>query len=304
MFGLGVTALAQEGVSYANANSIAPIPYYEQLYKQRTWTRVDLAQKQNKGFFTKNKWFTKILIDAVNNDEIQTIYDAEPGLGELEKTMTKEGFLKSLLKSDVDEGPPEPEPLFENDWPYSEGETMEFSGQNYISLKDENLDNEPVDGSEWWEVYGGEEPESFFASDITMIEVMEDVIFDKRRARQYNDIISIKLIVTDQYSVDGSNYYVATFAYKDLEKFFREHPEKAIWYNQYNSAENRNLADAFLLRLFHGQLYKVGNPEDLTIMDLYGEDPETGESSIKRGLIGAEFLKMKMLEREHNLWSY
>jgi hypothetical protein len=136
-----------------------------------------------------------------------------------------------------------------------------------------------------------------------MIEVMEDVIFDKRRARQYNDFQSVKLIVTGDFSNDGTNYYVATFAFKDLEKFFREHPEKALWYNQYNSAENRNLADAFLLRLFHGELYKVDNPEDLTIADIYGQN-EKCEPSVKAGLIGAEYLRMKMLEREHNLWSY
>jgi hypothetical protein len=136
-----------------------------------------------------------------------------------------------------------------------------------------------------------------------MIEVMEDVIFDKRRARQYNDFQSVKLIVTGDFSNDGTNYYVATFAFKDLEKFFREHPEKALWYNQYNSAENRNLADAFLLRLFHGELYKVDNPEDLTIADIYGQN-EKGEPSVKACLIGAEYLRMKMLEREHNLWSY
>ena len=51
------------------------------------------------------------------------------------------------------------------------------------------------------------------------------------------------------------------------------------------------------------ELYKVDNPEDLTIMDIYGVN-EKGEPSTKAGLIGAETLRMKMLEREHNLWSY
>jgi len=174
---------------------------------------------------------------------------------------------------------------------------------NYISLMDNNLGIDPGTDPNAWGPWAGEEPESYMPSEITMIEVMEDVIFDKRRAREYRDIISVKLIVTGAYSNDGSNYYVATFAYKDLEKFFREHPEKALWYNQYNSAENRNLADAFLLRLFHGELYKVANPDDLTVQDQYGFNKE-GEPSTKAGLIMAEYLKMKMLEREHNLWSY
>jgi gliding motility associated protien GldN len=303
VLGLVVSAMAQEGVTYANKNSVNAIPFYEQLYKQRTWTRVDLAQKQNKGFFSKNREFSKILIDAVMNDEIQTVYDAEPGLGELEKPMTKEEFQKRLLKSDFDPEAVELQPLYEVDFPYNTGETVESEGKNYISLIDNNLGNDPATNPNAWEIWAGEQPEPFMPSEITMIEIMEDVIFDKRRARQYNDIQSIKLIVTGEFSVDATNYYVATFAYRDLEKFFREHPEKCLWYNQYNSAENRNLADAFLLRLFHGELYKVDNPEDLTIADIYGIN-ENGQPSVKAGLIGAEYLRMKMLEREHNLWSY
>jgi len=306
LFGLSVSTMAQEGmqVVYQNENSVNAIPFYEQLYRQRTWTRVDLSQKQNKGFFSKNREFTKLLIEAVLNDEIQTVYDAEPGLGELEKPMTKEEFQKRLLKSDPEDQVAELQPLYENDFPWNTGEIVESGGVNYTSLQDNNLDNDPASSPDWWAVWAGEESEPFLPSEITIIEIMEDVIFDKRRARQYNDILTVRLIVSGENTNDGANYYVATFAYKDLEKFFREHPEKAIWYNQYNSAENRNLADAFLLRLFHGDLYKIDNPEDLTIMDIYGVNSKTGEPSLKAGLIGAEYLRMKMLEREHNLWSY
>jgi gliding motility associated protien GldN len=304
VFAMVITTMAQEGVSYTNQNSVNAIPYYEQLYKQRIWTRVDLKQKQNKGFFSKNRELTKILIEAVMNDEIQTVYDAEAGLGELEKPMNKEGFIKRLMKSDPGDQVAELQPLYELDFPYNTGELVESEGINYSSLQDNNLGQDPATTPDAWEVWAGEEAEEYMPSEITVIEVMEDVIFDKRRARQYNDIQSIRLIVDGEYTLDGSNYYVATFAYKDLENFFREHPEKAIWYNQYNSAENRNLGDAFLLRLFHGQLYKVENPEGLTIRDMYGTDPKTGQPSIKAGLIGAEYLRMQMLEREHNLWSY
>ena len=306
IFGLVVNTMAQEGmqVVYQNENSVNAIPFYEQLYKQRTWIRVDLAQKQNKGFFSKNREFTKVLIDAVMNDEIQTVYDAEPGLFELEKKMTKEEFTRRLMKSDPEDQVAELQPLYEIDFPYNTGEIVESDGVNYTSIQDNNLENDPASSPEWWEEWAGEQSEPYLASEITIIEVMEDVIFDKRRARQYNDIQSIRLIVSGEYTNDATNYYVATFAYKDLEKFFREHPQKAIWYNQYNSAENRNLGDAFLLRLFHGDLYKVDNPEDLTIQDIYGTNSKTGEPSVKAGLIGAEYLRMKMLEREHNLWSY
>lgn len=297
-----IAAIAQEG-TYANKNSVTPIPYYEQLYKQRVWTRVDLAQKQNKGFFSKNREFVKLIIDAVNNDEITTYYSAEPGVMELDSLITKEMFQNKLYKTDPSQIVQEAQPLYEDDWPYISDETIEYNGVNYISLKDENTGFNPETDTDYWAPWAGEQADAYFPTEITMIEVMEDVIFDKRRARQYNDLISIKLMVSMDFSNDGTNYAIATFAYKDLEKFFREYPQKAIWYNQYNSAEDRNLADAFLLRLFHGEMYKVENPEDLTIQDMYGVN-EKGEPSQKAGLIGAETLRMKMLEREHNLWSY
>ena len=297
-----IAAKAQEG-TYANKNSVLPIPYYEQLYKQRIWTRVDLAQKQNKGFFSKNREFTKLLIEAVKNDEITTIYSAAPGVPELDSLITKEMFLTKLFKTDPSQLVVQAQPLWEDDWPYIMDETVEFNGVNYISLKDDNTGMSPDTETEFWAPWAGPQADEYFPTEITIIEVMEDVIFDKRRARQYNDVQSIKLIVSGDFSMDGANYPVATFAYRDLEEFFREHPDKALWYNQYNGAENRNLADAFLLRLFHGELYKVENPEDLTVMDIYGVN-ERGEPSQKAGLIGAETLRMKMLEREHNLWSY
>lgn len=296
---LAFNASAQEGTSTAsqyNPNSVDPIPNYEHLYKQRVWTRVDLEQKQNKGFFAKNSEFARILIDAVQKDYIQNIYYEDS----LTRKMTKADFMNRLNKTQVVETAPEQQPLYEVDYPYFEGDIAEYNGQNYICKKDLN-DSEiglvPTDAPELWEVYEGEKPEKYFPTDIAIMEVMEDIIFDKRRARQYRDIQSIKLIVPGKYSNDGANYYVATFAYKDLERFFREHPEKAIWYNQQNSAENRNLADAFLLRLFHGELYKIENPDNLPIASYYG-------GSAKQGLMASQWEEMKILEREHNLWSY
>ncbi len=40
-----------------------------------------------------------------------------------------------------------------------------------------------------------------------------------------------------------------------------------MWFNWQNAAQNKNFADAFLLRLFHGTIYKVQNPDDETLDD-------------------------------------
>ena len=297
--GLAINVSAQEGTaenSEYNPNSVNPIPGYEQLYRQRIWTRVDLEQKQNKGFFAKNNEFAKILIDAVKDDLIQNVYYEDS----LTRKMTKATFISQLNKTEVDDSEPEPQPLYEMDYPYFEGDLVEYNGTNYIcktDLNDNQIGIVPSDDPTLWGVYAGPVAEQYFPTEMSIMEVMEDIIFDKRRARQYRDIQSVKLIVPGKYSIDGANYYVATFAYKDLEVFFREHPERSVWYNQHNSSENKNLADAFLLRLFHGELYQTENPDDLPIASYYG-------GSAKQGLMASQWEEMRILEREHNLWSY
>ena len=38
-------------------------------------------------------------------------------------------------------------------------------------------------------------------------------------------------------------------------------PKEAIWYNERNIAQHKNLADAFLLRLFKGIIVKIANAD-------------------------------------------
>lgn len=37
-----------------NPNSVNAIPRYEHLFKVRVWREIDLREKQNEGFFSKN----------------------------------------------------------------------------------------------------------------------------------------------------------------------------------------------------------------------------------------------------------
>jgi len=295
VLGLSVSSIAQTGTNDVNEYSINPIPYYEQLYKKRIWSRVDLKQKQNRGFFSNRRELTKLLIEAIEMDSITDYYNPDTPF-EFDEKMTKEEVLARLIKSqgnldDIDD--------YESDWPYTTEDVYKIDGKGYESLQEDNIGHDPASSPAWWKPWVPQ-IDPYTPTMITKLEIMEDVIFDKRRGREYRDILSIKLIVDGDFTLDGTNYYVVTFAYKDLEKFFKNNPETAVWYNQYNSAENRNLADAFALRLFQGELYRVENPEDRTINDLYGGDDITR----KQGLIMAERIRMQMLEREHNLWSY
>jgi hypothetical protein len=126
--------------------------------------------------------------------------------------------------------------------------------------------------------------------EIFRITLQEDVIFDKRRSRLYYDMLAMNFAAYDQNT--GTFKSLGWFKYKDLERVFRNHTKDAVWFNRYNTAENKNYADAFLLRLFHGVIDKVENPDDDRIADTYAGRP------YKEAVWAMEWEEMKMMETE------
>ena len=112
--------------------------------------------------------------------------------------------------------------------------------------------------------------------------------FDKRRSRLFYDIQSITLILpADKFPETGLQRQVATFKIQGFRRLFRSMPEEALWFNPQNSAEHKNLADAFLLRLFSARLIKVANPEDSFIADIYNTTPKEGLTCFTKDRAGA-----------------
>jgi gliding motility associated protien GldN len=280
--------LAQETSEHYNPNSIDPIPKYEQLFKKRVWLRIDLKEKQNKGFFAKNGELSKLILDAVKSGELDTIYKNDS----LTTTMTKDEFLNALVSSEA-----EPIDPYDPDAEYYEGDQVMYNGVAYTSLYDENLGVAPEGAPDDWESdeQAGKD-EIYFANQISVLRMMEDRIFDKRRSRLYYDIQAVQVIVPGSETTNSVDNPVGVFSYKDLEKVFRNHPKEAVWFNRYNTAQNKNFADAFTLRLFHGVLIKVENPDDLDIIDIY--------TTRKEGVMASEWLDLQLMEKEHNLWEY
>jgi gliding motility associated protien GldN len=131
---------------------------------------------------------------------------------------------------------------------------------------------------------------------LTLIEIKEDVIFDKKRSRMYYDIISVSVFIPAALNPRGFNQVVATVKYKDLVEIFKK-DNRALWFNRDNDSEHRNFADAFELRLFSSYIIKVNNPNDELIVDTYGGDA-------KRGRYGSEKAALDIMEFEHNLWEF
>jgi gliding motility associated protien GldN len=273
-----------------NPNSLNPIPNYEHHFKVRVWRDMDLFEKQNKAFFAKNGEISKLIIDAVNSGEITDIYASDS----LTTKIGKEEFLKRMQLQAAEE-----HPAWEAGTDYYTDDLITYNGKNYRALRDSKGANPETSGDDWAATSEGKAA-FFFPSDVSLMQIVEDVIFDKRRSRLYYDIQGIELKVPGSKTQDGFNKSLGWFKYKDLEKVFRAHPKKAVWFNRQNTAQNKNFADAFLLRLFHGSINKVENPEDETIQDQYAANGRP----YREAVWAREWAEIQLMEKEHNLWEF
>jgi gliding motility associated protien GldN len=281
---------AQEDVPQYNPNSLNPIARYEQLYKVKVWRQVRLDEKQNKGFFARSNEITKLILDAVNSGEIADIYVNDS----LTTKKTREAALKDMIAA---EGiPPDP---WQPDNEYYANDPVDFNGVTYKAKVDNRGKNPESSPDDWVKDSSIGKPQYAQPFQLSSLMIVEDMIFDKRRSRLYYDIQSITITwPADKGNPRGGDLDIMTIKYKDLVKVFRNHPSDAIWFNRYNTAENKNYEEAFLLRLFHGIIHKVENPDNSDIAEVYAGRPY-GETVWAR-----EWEEMRLMEKEHNLWEY
>lgn len=259
-----------ESPSFLNPNSARPVVKYEQLYKVRVWRRMDLNEKINQSFFAFNSEITKIMIDAVKAGQL--VAYSNDSLTENTR-MTLEQFTEQLMLPGADEE--------EEGFDFGEEEEDDWFGG----------DEGEGEGEEELEISN-----EFTAGQITQLQLMEDVIFDKRRSTLVYDIQGMAMVIPGTEFETGVDRIVAWFKYVDLDRLFRSRPHEAVWFNRYNSAEHKNMAEAFLLRLFQAPLIKVQNPRNDQISFIH-PDP-------KESIIFSQIHEMQLLEKEHNLWEY
>jgi len=314
---------AEQGDGGLNPNSARPIDEADIMYKVTNWRRMDLREKINQPFFSKNNEITRFLIDgyragllkAYKNDSLTTelaledfntnlkYENTEGGLSDEEKAA---GFGKAS-EDDGWGGTPKNDPKAKPQAKKSGAPAVEDDGWGGTSTakqspasgkkpgapaannNDAGWGDEPTAGAA-----GG--PIEYFATELPIIEIKEDFIFDRKRSRAYNDIQALTLIIPAEKTARGFDVPVAAFRYKDVAAYFRSNPKKFIWYNSLNQAQHKNMADAFDLRLFNARIVKQSNANDAFLTDIYG-----GE---KAGLLKSQQLEHKLMEFEHNLWEY
>ncbi|MCS7005240.1 MAG: gliding motility protein GldN [Cytophagales bacterium] len=261
-----------------NFNSVRPIRRADIMFKRTIWYSIDLREKQNEPFFAVNNEISKIIIDAVRAGVLRPFRNDS-----LTSRLTRDEFLENLKIPGADEG------LSEEDI------AMGFGGG------DDAFGGDSWGGDSGWG--GGGDSKSkdaaadeFFPKQIYLLEIKEDLIFDRKRSRMYHDIQSVKLIIPGDLYPTGIDKELATFSYKELvENVFKDNPQ-AVWFNPQNTAEHRNLQDAFDLLMQSGRIIKYSNPKDKMIVDMYGD----GEQALGKSY---EY-KYKLVDYESEVWCY
>lgn len=282
LMGSGLLFAQEKQMTY-NPNSMYPVTEEHKLYKMIVWRRIDYKEKINQPFFSTNNEITKIIMDAVQDGRLVP-YNNDS----MVHRMTKEDFFDKLkINNGSDQG--------------------SFSSTSGAAAGGAGWGDTGGGGAAGWgdaaSGAGGQaaapaqpQDQYQFPSQLTLMDMKEEVYFDDIRSRMYNNILGLAIIIPAEANPTGLDQTVGWFKYSDLEKLFRSEPDQAIWYNPQNIGQNRNMADAFLLRLFNGRVTKISNPRNNAIEDIY-QDPSLA-------LYMSQVLEYKMMEYEHDLWSY
>lgn len=280
----GQSAFAQEKSDKGlNPLSLRPVHESNVMFKTTLWRRVDLNEKINQPLFAKGAEITKHLIDGVKAGVLEAYQNDS-----LATKMTLEEFNTRLFKKFEGGG------LSKEEIEAGFGSEQEDDGWGGggAAGADTSASSSQSSGTTSASAAGGYE---MFPGELYIIELKEDWIFDKQRSRQYADIQSITIMTPAENSADGLEKPLASFKYKELERYFRGNPN-CIWYNAANVAQHKNLADAFELRLFHGKIVRKANPANKYLDQIY--------KSPKEGLLKAQQLEYELMEFENNLWEY
>lgn len=275
ILGLSLTAAAQEiDESDLNPNSVRPVRPADIMYKKTVWLRMDLREKLNTPMFAKNQYITKVIIDAVKSNLLRPFRNDS-----LETRLSYQEFLERIK-------------------------------QRNVEADNENVDDGFGGGGGWgndsWGNAGGSNAanagvdEEIDASRLHLIDLKVDVLFDRKRSMWINDIQAVTIVLPAELNgAKAVEEDIASFSYKELVDNLFNYKE-AIWYNDKNTSENRNLAQAFDLALYNARVTKYTDAKARDITTIYQDI--NGNAGFKSLIKGQDF-KYGLVDYENNLWS-
>jgi hypothetical protein len=282
VLGAAVSVAAQEKSDNGiNPLSLRPVHESNVMKRITIWRRVDLKEKQNEPLFAKGIEITRHLIDGVKAGVLEP-YDGDS----LTKKITLEEFTARMTKKFEGGGLSKEEAAAGFG---TESEDDGWGGGASTENKETSQASTPAPQTANLDGY------ELFPHEMYIIEVKEDWLFDKQRSRQYYDIQAITIKIPAELSNDGLERNLASFKYKELDSYFKLNPS-CIWYNAANTAQHKNLSDAFELRLFSGRIIRMSNSRNKYLDEIY--------KSPKEALFKSSQLEHELLEFENNLWEY
>jgi gliding motility associated protien GldN len=240
------------------------------MFKKTVWRRMNLTQRQNRPFFSKNGEITKLLIEAVDK-----------GLLTPYRTDSCVNFMPDItFNSNIS--------IETGDNPFVGGG---FAGGGFGDEDQEEQSEEDQ----------GPQTQRIPASVFTVLYLREELIFDRNRSRMYPYIRAITLALPADagttYNPQAFEKKLAHFRYDDVIDLFKtEYKDIAIYYNNQNQATHVNMADAFELRLFNAPITRISNSEGTDIRQEY-DDPF-------QQLIIQQKYENDLMEYESELWEY
>lgn len=159
--------------------------------------------------------------------------------------------------------------------------------EEWVSYDDVPSDSDPFDIGEesYLESIGGYTDDGNFGDVLlapmsSVVELIENRIFDKNRSDMVYDIKYIRLVWIDPgETLPDQN--VICLKYQDVVETL----EACRWTNRFNEAEHRNLREVLEMRMFNSY------------------DTQTGSRSY-RTLAQSEYHRNQQIAFEHHLWSY
>jgi gliding motility associated protien GldN len=253
-----------------NAQDSNRKPEVEEHYKMFNKTmvrRMDLEEKQNKPFFSKNGELSKILLQALANGDLK-VYSSDS----TNKIMPDSTLQKMLAFTITEQRPSDP-----NDF--------------YSPLIDTEVTT-PIPANLFTVVYINEDV-IFDRNRSRMYWYIRTLTLTVPGKPEY----------VNQYGITGEMSNYLHFKYDEVVEVLRseKYRDKAIWYNGQNIASHRNMSDAFELRLFSAPIIKVSNQDDLDIRQIYAQ--EIAQNPLKAMLLQQQ-MDYDLADYEAQLWSY
>lgn len=275
----------------------------DHFWRRRVLMRIDLQEKMNRPLergqgelypateatYNHRQGFVNALLHAYQNQEI-------PGFrpDTLDSRLAYDEFRTNLQR--IEEGSAElgsdqtPPPAF------AQQDELGMDGLGFedeMAWEDEGFGDDFSNdfGEGFGDEFGSEfaegnapaqQPDAdlMFAGLHTVLEVIEDRIYDKQRSDLVHDVQYIRLVWVDPLGQLPERNVVA-FRYEDLLPLM----DRTLAHNRHNDAEHRSMRELFENRDFHAFIANLsGNP--------------------MQSLQEAEKRRRQMIEFEHNLYSY